>query len=58
MNFCSFFRPKDIKKVLMEGNGRENKKRGPTLLLSPTKQRCIIFFFEVAQTAFHTIPSK
>jgi hypothetical protein len=37
-------RPKDIKKVLMEGNGRENKKTGPTLLLSPTKQRCIIFF--------------
>jgi hypothetical protein len=30
-----FLRPKDIKKVLMEGNGRENKKMVPTLTTLP-----------------------
>jgi hypothetical protein len=30
--FALFLRPKDIKKVLMEGNGRENNKKSvPTL---------------------------
>jgi hypothetical protein len=35
--FALFLRPKDIKKVLMEGNGRENKKKVcQPLPLSPT----------------------
>jgi hypothetical protein len=33
--FLFFLRPKDIKKVLMEGNGRENKKMVPTLTTLP-----------------------
>jgi hypothetical protein len=39
--FALFLRPKDIKKLLMEGYGRENKKNGGNPYYSPLHSSCL-----------------
>jgi hypothetical protein len=52
--FALFLRPKDIKKVLMEGNERENKKIGANPYYSPLRiihqgiRKLLRFFVTVA----------
>jgi hypothetical protein len=48
-----FLREKDLKKVLMEGNGRENLKNGANPYYSPNYKREILA--RVAQNFEHCI---